>query len=171
MYIRAIKWISRSGPLIGVSRGFTSTPAYYPLLPLHLQSLRRATTDTNPRGNPRAPTSTGKHADVSTCLPVTDCSGAVDREDGTSFSFVSLFSARERFSSFASYNTDPILLPCTHRFLPPLPLPSLSFLWRGTNPINPPLPIILLSRSFPLSSSFSRFRRSTIASTGEKGSL
>lgn len=69
--------------------------------------------------------------DVSTCLPITDCSGMVDREGGRSFSFgrPSYFSFPHTFASFASCNIVPILLSCIHRFpLPRHPLlhPSLS---------------------------------------------
>lgn len=55
-----------------------------------------------------APTSTrtSRRIDVSTCLPITDCNGTVDREGGRSFSFgrPSYFSLPHMFASFASCN-------------------------------------------------------------------
>lgn len=77
-------------------------------------------------------------ADVSTCLPITDCSGIVDREGGRSFSFgrSSYFSLPRMFASFASCNTASlILLFHIHRFHSSYyPSFSSSSFSTGTNP-------------------------------------
>lgn len=107
IYVRAIKWISRSGPLMEALKH-----------PRHWHNNRIcsslcATIDTNPRQfTPKRIHITAhrrphERADVSTCLPITDCSGIVDREGGRSFSFgrPSCFSYPRVFASFASCNT------------------------------------------------------------------
>lgn len=82
-----------------------------------------ATTDTNPRQftptriHITAPRRPHGRADVSTCLPITDCSGIVDREGGRSFSFV-LPTSLSRVCSppLQAVTSSPILLFYTHRF-------------------------------------------------------
>lgn len=107
IYVRAIKWISRSGPLMEALKH-----------PRHWHNNRIcsslcATTDTNSRQFTPTRIHITAHrrphgqADVSTCLPITDCSSIVDREGGRSFLFgrPSYFSFPRMLVSFASCNT------------------------------------------------------------------
>lgn len=100
-----------------------------------------------------APTSTrtSRRIDVSTCLPITDCNGIVDREGGRSFSFgrPSYFSFPHMFASFASCNIVPHSSFYTHRSTIPffiflyryqshcLPLPLFLFLFRQSMVLRP----------------------------------
>lgn len=103
-----------------------------------------ATTDTNPwqftptcthiTAHRRPHGRNSRRIDVSTCLPITDCNGIVDREGGRSFSFgrPSYFSFPHMFASFASCNIVPHSSFYTHRSTSPSS-PSSSFSV-GTNP-------------------------------------
>lgn len=138
IYVRAIKWISRSGPLMEALK-----------YPRHWHNNRIcsslcATTDTKSRQftpthiHITAHRRPHRRTDVSTCLSITDCSGRiVDREGGRSFSFgrPSYFSFPRTFASFASCNIVPHSSFLHSSFpLPRHPLSPSSSFSTGINP-------------------------------------
>lgn len=148
IYIRAIKWISRSGPLMEALKHISSLPSS--------SSPPSTTTDISAaavgmrdhRYQPEFTPQTGVSTDiyrytntniyrsvmyVSVCLPITDCSGIVDREDGRKafhsvafLFFLPSFPSSRTYFSFASCNTDPHSFPLHSSFPHPLLLLRLS---------------------------------------------
>lgn len=139
IYIRAIKRISRSGPLMEALKqprhiGTTTIRRSVAAVATRDHHRHRAVCIHTTKVVYRASTRT--RANVSTCLPITDCSDVVDIEGGRSFSFGRLHPASPPFPP-AAVRTSPSLQAAT-----PIPILLLHTRRSQSSPsLSPPPPI------------------------------